>query len=375
MIAMSKKTFMATIVITAFLISLVAGMQDVEVTNANPFWIYNFIQPVPGTIPCNITILNPQNDTAYYSDTASVSFYVSKPHLSTASETSITYVNYTIDEKTVQAFAIHPYEDGFGTASGIPEFNTSFGLSLPLGNHTLTVTAEGVVWAGGNNIFFIDSSSTVFFMIDASAPSPSPSPSLSPSQSSPNWVYLLTITGNSSQNVDLLMPNLSHWRVTGDFVSGLGDSQLKIAYGPQYNIENPFNMTKNNSWWIGLKHTNATEQGQGNIQLEITASNILLYTLKVEYASLTNETISPTPSYSPSPSPSSTPSPTLTVSPIMTPSPSPTQQPTVEPSKTPVDGPFTGEPDSGWILYSIIAVIFVIAIAGLIYSSKRRGWL
>jgi hypothetical protein len=89
-----------------------------------------------------------------------------------------------------------------GTASGIPEFNTTFtSPSLLLGNHHLTVSAEGVVWAGGRDIFFIDSSSTTFFTVDtqptiqpslkpniSSTPSISPTPTSSQSIAFDNWL-------------------------------------------------------------------------------------------------------------------------------------------------------------------------------------------
>ena len=76
---MSKKSFMATVIILAFLISTVAGMHAVEVAKANPFFIFNQINAVPGTIPPNITIISPPNNTANSSDKITVSFNVSRP--------------------------------------------------------------------------------------------------------------------------------------------------------------------------------------------------------------------------------------------------------------------------------------------------------
>ena len=66
-----------------------------------------------------------------------------------------------------------------------PNFNTSFiSHALSTGNHNLTVYAEGVVFAGGLNIFFINSSSTIFFALDTQPLQPSPTPTTTPLTSS-----------------------------------------------------------------------------------------------------------------------------------------------------------------------------------------------
>jgi hypothetical protein len=194
MIAMSNKTFMATIIILAFLISLVAGMQVFEVTKADPFFIFKTIDPIPGTIPPNILIFSPQNNTVYSSDKITVSFNVSKPQLGTC-ETAIIDIKYTLDDETVQAFTI--WRGGSASNSwAIPEFNTTFTLpTLSTGNHHLTVTAEGVVYAGNMSIFFIDSSSTTFFTVDPQPTlQPSPTPNISPTPS-------ISTTPTSSQSI------------------------------------------------------------------------------------------------------------------------------------------------------------------------------
>ena len=197
---MRKKTFMATITILVFLISLVHGLLVVDVAKANPFFIFHQVDPVPGTIPPNITISSPQNNTVHYSAKISVSFNVSRPLLGTCN-TAIIDIKYTLDSETTQAFSIWR---GGSASNGwaIPEFNTTFtSPSLPIGNHQLTVTAEGVVYSGNMDIFFINSSSTTLFAIGTQpiqlsptptqtptlaptlAPSPSPSPTLTPTPS------------------------------------------------------------------------------------------------------------------------------------------------------------------------------------------------
>jgi hypothetical protein len=169
---------MATIIILAFLISLVAGMHVVEVTKADPFWIFKHIDPIPGTIPPTITIFSPQNNTVYSSDTITVSFKVSKPQLTTW-ESSINEIEYTVDcRQTIQLFSI--YNQEVNNNNGIPEFNTTFTLpSLSTGDHSLTVKASGTVLnTNPLEVFFINSSSTTFFTVGTQPtlqPSPTPS--------------------------------------------------------------------------------------------------------------------------------------------------------------------------------------------------------
>ena len=98
------------------------------------------------------------------------------------------------------------------------------------------------------------------------------------------WVYLTTINGNSSQSVTILMPNLSYWYVSGDFVASLGDSSFKLSYGPSYWLDQPFGLGANQGFPVYFEHHNETEQGQGNITLEITVANVQSYSLVVEYA-------------------------------------------------------------------------------------------
>jgi hypothetical protein len=148
---MNKKSCMATITILLLVISILSAMQ-VEVADANPFWIYHLIEPIPGTIPPKIIMFSPQNSTVYSSDSITISFYVDKPKLD-MHDSSIINITYTLDDKTVQAFTIWK-NGGAGSDSGIPNFNTSF-TSPPLstGNHNLTVYAEGVLFAGGLDHF------------------------------------------------------------------------------------------------------------------------------------------------------------------------------------------------------------------------------
>ncbi len=173
-----KTSVALTLILTLFVASML-GAQFANVVEADPFFIFNLIDPVPGTIPPTITIFSPQNSTSYSSDNIAVSFEVDRPKLNSC-DTAITYVNYTLDSETVQAFTI--WRGGSASnAWAVPEYNTTFTLpSLTTGQHSLTVRAEGVVYAGGMDIFFIVGSSRVFFTVDHTPSSPSLSPSPAP---------------------------------------------------------------------------------------------------------------------------------------------------------------------------------------------------
>jgi hypothetical protein len=200
---MSKKSVIATITIL-FLVTSLLAMINVEVVNANPFFIFHQVDPVPGTIPPKIIMFNPQNSTVYSSDNITISFYVDKPKLD-MHDSSIINITYTLDDKTVQAFTI--WKDGSaGSDSGIPNFNTSF-TSPPLstGNHNLTVYAEGVLFAGGLAIFFMNSSSTIFFTIGTPSLEPSPAPTTSSLIPTPTPIGLGSTDSSTLPNLELMI--------------------------------------------------------------------------------------------------------------------------------------------------------------------------
>ena len=162
------------------LVILVLSAMQVEVVEANPFWIFHQIEPRPDAIPPKITIFSPQNNTAYSSDNLTISFYVDRPKLDMngssidIQSSSLINITYTLDDKTEQAFTI--WKNGSASSSsGIPNFNTSLNSpALSPGNHYLTVYAEAVVFAGGLDIFFLNSSSTVLFATGTQPLQPSP---------------------------------------------------------------------------------------------------------------------------------------------------------------------------------------------------------
>ena len=168
------KKLLATTIITV--LALVLVLQVVEVTDADPFFIFHEVDPVPGTIPPSITIFSPQNNQTYYSDRIIISFNVSKPQLGNNS-TAIIDVKFTLDKDTTEAFSI--WRGGSASnANAVPEFDTVFTSPLlSAGNHQLIVVAEGVVYLGNLSIFFIDGVSTVYFSVGDQTTQLSPIPS------------------------------------------------------------------------------------------------------------------------------------------------------------------------------------------------------
>jgi hypothetical protein len=126
---MTLQPSMATIIILAFLVSLGASMQAVELVLADPFFIFHPVDPLPGTIPPTITIVSPQNNQTYYTDKVVICFNVSKPQLGNC-ETAIIEVKYTIDSVTTEAFSIWRQTGGEGVSASsswaVPEFDTIF---------------------------------------------------------------------------------------------------------------------------------------------------------------------------------------------------------------------------------------------------------
>ena len=143
---MNKKSFIVLIAVLLLVISILTEMSIVEIASANPFFMFNRIEPISGTIPPIITILSPQNNTSYSSNRIAVSFNVSN-QLDT--HEAIYEIQYAWDNgKNVNAFTI--WKGGSASSSSaIPEFNTTFtSPSLSAGNHSLTVREYSVYYAG-----------------------------------------------------------------------------------------------------------------------------------------------------------------------------------------------------------------------------------
>ena len=159
------KTALKLTIILALLFSIV-GLFFVVLSKANPI---NLIRPPTGTIPPKITILNPQNHTAYSSGNLNITIHATKA--ATSSPT------------TFLSFGVSLFLDGVlldSISEIIPrsELDISTVLHDPLiGKHKLEAKASYVFYVRFGGVFSSDSTSTVFFTVENAQTSPSPSPS------------------------------------------------------------------------------------------------------------------------------------------------------------------------------------------------------
>jgi len=165
-----KRATLAIMLMSALLFSVV-GAQFVSLAEANPYsFFWEFVDPIPGTIPPKITITSPKNYTTYPSGNLNFTVHVAKPETPTPTESYIIYVHYYLDGTIHRVFNNY-FEP-------VPEVDNSTVLhDLSDGNHTLVVQVEGGVEPGPYEVFFIESNSTVFFTVNkTSNPSSAPSP-------------------------------------------------------------------------------------------------------------------------------------------------------------------------------------------------------
>jgi hypothetical protein len=178
-----KRTALALIIV-AFLISALAGVQSVNLGRANPYRELGIVPPDADTKPPAITVFAPQNNSAYAMNTVLFSINVSLPESSTASSTYINYVIYEADWRQNQVILcnstqvdygdrIESYNESFTTLPTNLYFQYSQDLTgIPDGNHSIVVTsvAGGIyrssVW--GFTRFMINGSASVFFTIGGS---------------------------------------------------------------------------------------------------------------------------------------------------------------------------------------------------------------
>ena len=185
---MNKKTVIAATITSVFLISIVAGMQAVQVGNANPFPTYPVISiesPTNQTYTENSLVLNvtlvTQWDGLYFTSEKRLISYC----IDGKESIQLTQTEYKFDSEE-QASILH----GSAILSDVTE-----------GTHNLRVNAV-YYYDTGKQVF--SSNSNVNFTIDpnyshslspSSAPSPSPtvSPIISPSPSIPEFPSTLVI--------------------------------------------------------------------------------------------------------------------------------------------------------------------------------------
>lgn len=175
-----KRTALALALTSALFLSLVVGVLVVKEAKANPFIIFKPATPIPGTIPPIITMSSPKNNTAYASNTGSLSFNITKPQPPIALEAGVTSVKYTLDGNLTGLYYCTHYSSN--SPPGLPEFKYSTNLTLPEGNHTLVLSAVGVVLPGNMTLFSVGSSYTVFFTVGANSETSIPE--------FPSWIFL-----------------------------------------------------------------------------------------------------------------------------------------------------------------------------------------
>ena len=198
---MGKKAFIAAIVILAFLISLVAGMQGVEVARANP-WIGEPVPPslqVPNKDLPLLTIQSPQNIT-YNENEVLLNFTVTEPESWYTTNVScyISTVSYQIDGQSVTLYQIDQKYAPWYSYPNASNSSITRQFSVPVkdlveGQHSLEINVTAFSIYSRTSVFLLfyevyplDVSKTVSFVI-AENPSPSPtltvSPIISPSSS------------------------------------------------------------------------------------------------------------------------------------------------------------------------------------------------
>ncbi len=143
------------------LLSLLLISQAISLVSANPYGFTPQIDPPKGAVPPIISISSPQNN-ANYSETFNITFSVKGPQYSSY-DSDIVDVTYRIDNESVSiphaGFILEKGEHGTS------QYYTSFvAPNLEAGNHSLIVKSEGSVYDLFSFVFFMDSSSQVYFI-------------------------------------------------------------------------------------------------------------------------------------------------------------------------------------------------------------------
>ena len=164
------KTALKLTITFALLFSIV-GLLFVSLAEANPFWGIQAIDPPPGAIPAEITILNPKTNTTYAGGSLNVAGIVAKPEGDYTAKSALFTVEYFLNGSS---YLEQRYD--FSTSDGSTtlyrsEVDFSAVLSdVGSGSHELVVQVLCVIWVETRTWFEIRSTSTVFFTVDATPP-------------------------------------------------------------------------------------------------------------------------------------------------------------------------------------------------------------
>jgi hypothetical protein len=185
---MSKKTLMATIVILAFLISIVAGMQTAEMAKANPYW---GVYPAEPTQDNPIMVIeSPGNHSTCTKGNVTLNFTVIKPSSWNMTVAPFgTCANGRIDSVNVSLNGLQEFQEFlyFDDLNGGESWNKSYSLSLGelhFGLNAVEITVSALALSSIGN-YPMNVTSTLYLKYSAISPTPAQShtPSISPSES------------------------------------------------------------------------------------------------------------------------------------------------------------------------------------------------
>jgi hypothetical protein len=356
---MSKKTFMATIIITAFLISLVAGMQTVKVAKANPIpWFANpqmtvtIQSPVSGAT-CALPLLvsfTAQGDWQFsVSDNATQDYPRSFFYVLDGQDKAHSGLRFA-GTKTTQIYGDPVYKYNFSGQASLTDITD--------GIHSITVyfgavNKIGLVGTPSESIVYNPSwQATSQFYVDSTI---TPTPTLAPAAStSPTPTSTPTLNVSLSESASALnFGNRVNFTVT---VEG-----GKAPYTYTWNVEESLGSRIIETTASPYYSSDAFGIGSHHVYVQVAdAENNSATTLTVAFEVL------PSPSAAASPSPS----PTLTVSPIVTLLESPTLQPTLLTNQTPNK---TQDNFTPTLIIAVLVVVAVVVVALLVYFAKHKG--
>ncbi len=173
-----KKAALALTMMLVLSVSVMSGLQLFSLTDANPY-PREYVPPDAYTKPPRITIFTPENNTAYRNTTIQLSINVSLPESTTAYETYVLKVFYEADwlENRVYLYESKGLDDEIASFQLNPQlqyFDYSSEISIPRGNHSLIVYAEGGGAYPPENftlpVFSLVGPSSVFFVAGDQSP-------------------------------------------------------------------------------------------------------------------------------------------------------------------------------------------------------------
>jgi hypothetical protein len=312
---MSKKTFMAKIIITAFLISLVSGMQAVKVAKADPF-LFGVPSLIVNSPPCN-PYLAVKPTVGFSFD-----YYVSK------NLTQIDHFTYSLDENanSTLACSVSDFIDSRNyTQTMYSHYSVSKTLeNLSNGNHSVTFYAQ-----------FLDGT-----IIDI-------------------WREKIIVDSTYKNPVPLMISPLNQ--------TTYGTKEVPVIFSVNSSVvgESLYSLDSSSNWpyLIGNGTLPNLSDGPHTLKLIVTIetqtdTRYVQYRETVYFNVDTNKTTSPTPA----------PTPTLC------PPPSPTQQPTPTPvftgSNVVADPPMDFTPTL--ILLAVITLTVAIGVIAYFYFKRIK---